>query len=102
MRFGFMLVVLSLLISAGTSPALGDEKPNFVIFLSDDHGWWDSTEKTPSAPQTPPRKALQMAEVLEGVLGLLSSGFAGYRSVRVQPEGLRYNSPGQRPGARVV
>lgn len=25
------------------SPASGGEKPNFVIFLSDDHGWWDST-----------------------------------------------------------
>ena len=41
-------------------------------------------------------------EHLERVLELLSSAFSGHRSVRVQPEGLTYNSPGQRPGARVV
>jgi arylsulfatase A-like enzyme len=43
MRFGLVFVVLPLMICAQTTSALSAEKPSFVIFLSDDHGWWDST-----------------------------------------------------------
>jgi arylsulfatase A-like enzyme len=50
----FVLILLATLLASPTfAHAALPKKPNFVVFLSDDHGWWDSTVYGATDVQTP-------------------------------------------------